>query len=205
MLTVISGCQTGADIAGLWAAKFFPNISIRGWAPKNFLTTDGTHPEIVELFSVSEHSESYRGRTIQNLQESTATLICSSRFDGGTRLTIDQCKIFKIPCYVYVLSPECLEDSLSRSKTVEDSLISFVKRKNVLGEDFILNVAGNSTKSCSRAFEFTFKACVRLFSQLYEPVVPLNVLEDHWFTFKDCYNVNKFNLFLTEHGKSSIS
>ena len=87
MFTVISGAQTGADIAGLWAAKLF-GIPTGGWAPKNFLTLIGEHPEMAKTFGIKEHARSYAGRTVENLKMSDFTIVCASVMSAGSKLTI---------------------------------------------------------------------------------------------------------------------
>ena len=155
---VISGGQTGADLAGLWAAKLV-GIPTGGFAPKNWLTTIGNFPSLGSKFGLVEHKESYRGRTISNLRSSDLTIVCSSKFEGGTRLTINQCKKFDVPLEIVPFDPELLIVDREKVKLVADAL----RRKSLFKEEVILNVAGNSTRSSQRAFEFTFKFCCALF------------------------------------------
>jgi hypothetical protein len=182
-LSVISGGQTGADVAGLWVAKIF-NIPTGGWAPKDFITTSGKHPEMAETFGLKEHAESYRARTIENLKSSDLTIVCSSRFEGGTKLTVNQCTKLKKNLYVLPLDPEDLETSLK--SPVFDQIIWFIQKKLPLG-DFTLNVAGNSTRSSPRAFEFTFKACFKIFKELGY-VNQNGITEDSWVDYQDTWS-----------------
>lgn len=163
-LRVISGAQTGADVAGLWAAKLF-GIPTGGWAPKDFITLDGPHPEMAQTFGIKEHSKAgYRDRTIANLTESSSTIVCSEKMSPGTKLTINQCKKTYVPCHVFMLDPSDLQGSIDE-KTI-DNLVHEISRSNKLGLEYTLNVAGNATKNCARAFEFTFKICHKLFTEL---------------------------------------
>jgi hypothetical protein len=177
-IKIISGGQTGADVASLWAAKLF-NIPTGGWAPKSFITTAGNHPEMAETFNMREHPSSYRDRTIANLQDANLTIICSEKMSAGTRLTINQCIKQKKPYYVFWL------DSTNINKIDEDTFIkmrSFIKNSGMIHENFVLNVAGNSTKNSPRAFEFTFRLCYRLFAELgYTSILD----QGYWNTFKD--------------------
>ena len=50
---VISGGQTGADEAGLFAAKEF-GIKTGGWMPRKFLNERGENPEYAELYGIQE-------------------------------------------------------------------------------------------------------------------------------------------------------
>jgi hypothetical protein len=95
MLTkVISGGQTGADLAGWRAARRF-SIPTGGWMPRGFLTEtpDGkdskSHPEFAALYGAREHeSVEYPPRTSANIRDSDGTLLFSVRPDTpGTRLT----------------------------------------------------------------------------------------------------------------------
>jgi hypothetical protein len=153
-LKIISGAQTGADIAGLWAAKLF-GIPTGGWAPKGFETLDGQHPEMADTFGIKEHSRGYRGRTIENLSEADLTVICYSTMSAGSRLTIDQCKKLKKRHIIINFDPSDLSRSLKDPKIflLRDEL----QRAAMFDIDFTLNVAGNSSNNSARAFEFVFK------------------------------------------------
>jgi len=161
-LKIISGGQTGADIAGLWAAKLF-NISTGGWAPKSFITTAGNHPEMAETFNMREHSGNYRDRTITNIKDANLTIICSQKMSAGTKLTINQCQKLKKPYYVFWFDPTNINQA---DEDIFIKMRNYIKNSNMIYEDFTLNIAGNSTKNSTRAFEFTFKLCYRLFTEL---------------------------------------
>lgn len=76
---VISGFQSGADIAGIRAAKA-AGIATGGWLPKGYLTEDGPRPEYLELYGAKEYpggttvASRYRVRAIANVKDSDATL-----------------------------------------------------------------------------------------------------------------------------------
>lgn len=64
---VLSGGQTGADLAGWRAAKAI-GIATSGWMPKGFLSEDGPHPGFADEYGAKEfESESYPARTRANL------------------------------------------------------------------------------------------------------------------------------------------
>jgi hypothetical protein len=89
MLTkVISGGQTGADLAAWKAARRF-GIKTGGFMPGGYLTEDGPRPEFAGLYGAREHeSPEYPPRTVANIRNSDGTLLFSVRPDTpGTRLT----------------------------------------------------------------------------------------------------------------------
>lgn len=184
-LKVISGAQTGADIAGLWAAKHF-GIKTSGYAPKGFLTLDGTHPEMMDTFGILQHKcEGYRDRTIDNLKDSGITIVCSEKMSPGTRLTINQCKANKVRYELAVLDPSDMVKSLDDANFIIDEVKKLLERNTMLGYNYFnINIAGNSTKNSIRSFEFTYKFCHRLFTALgYTSSVPVS----DWNRYKDTW------------------
>jgi hypothetical protein len=183
-LIIISGAQTGADVAGLWAAKHF-GIPTGGLAPKGFNTLNGPQPIMATTFAIQEHDNfGYRERTIENLKSSDITLVCSQKMSPGTKLTINQCKKLKILHYLVQLDPSNLEESIFQSTWVRTEIKRQVDRHEQLFSDrnFILNVAGNSTQNSARSFEFTYKFCHQLFTELgYTSSIPLS----DWNRYKD--------------------
>jgi hypothetical protein len=183
-LRIISGAQTGADVAGLWAAKHF-GIQTGGWAPKGFVTLNGYHPEMAETFGIKEHSQvGYRERTIANLSESNVTIVCSEKMSPGTRLTINQCKKLGVPYFLFLLDPSNMEESLNPEHYANDPAIHFrsLKPRISLYDTFTINIAGNSTQNSARIFEFTYKMCSKMFTELgYTSTVPI----ENWKTYLD--------------------
>ena len=93
---IISGGQTGADIAGIDAALSL-GIDYGGSIPKGRRTEDGTLPEkynkIIEL-----ETTSYPVRTEKNVVDSDATLIFTyNKMGSGSALTIKLAKKHKKP------------------------------------------------------------------------------------------------------------
>jgi hypothetical protein len=92
MLTrVVSGGQSGVDLAALDAAKEL-GIATGGWLPRGMLTEDGPRPEYAELYGMLEmETKSYPDRTKANVRDSDATLIVvrTKPLTGGTKLTRD--------------------------------------------------------------------------------------------------------------------
>lgn len=89
---VISGGQTGADRAGLVAARA-AGIPTGGWMPKGFRAQDGPRPEFAILYGVTEHpSDRYPPRTALNVKESDATLCFATDWGSpGEVLTRQMC------------------------------------------------------------------------------------------------------------------
>jgi len=182
-LHVISGAQTGADVAGLWAAKLF-NLSTGGYAPKNFATLDGSKPEMAKTFGILEHSAGYRQRTIANLKNSNLTIVFSEKMSTGTKLTINQCLKEKKPCYVAMLDPSDLEASLNNENL--NRAKNFIKNSFMIHDVITLNVAGNSTQNSARAFEFAYKGCYLLFKELgFETTAGY----EDWNIYKDLWSL----------------
>ena len=74
-LKIVSGGQTGADIAALVVASKL-GIPTGGFAPLGYRTEKGNKPEILKAYGLQEtSSEAYPERTELNIQYSDATLI----------------------------------------------------------------------------------------------------------------------------------
>lgn len=91
-LTIISGGQTGADIAGLVAGRAC-GLPTTGWAPKGWRTENGSQPLLGSTFNLLEHTSSgYEKRTADNAAASDVTLIFSTNPNSaGTKLTQKEC------------------------------------------------------------------------------------------------------------------
>lgn len=50
---VISGCQNGADQAGLYVAKKY-GIETGGWIPKGWKTLNGSKPEFGPMYNIQQ-------------------------------------------------------------------------------------------------------------------------------------------------------
>lgn len=82
---IISGGQTGADVAGLDAA-IKRGIPHGGWIPKGRLTEDGPLPEKYHLQEMP--TASYPKRTEKNVMDSDGTVIFThGKLTGGSLLT----------------------------------------------------------------------------------------------------------------------
>jgi hypothetical protein len=188
-LRVISGAQTGADVAGLWAAKHF-GIPTGGLAPHSFRTVNGNHPEMAETFGIREHwSSGYRERTIENLKSSNITLVLSEDMNSaGTKLTLNQCKKFEITHFPLKFDPSDMEGCLNNfdaNWVISGIKSRYERHKFLTDHSYIINIAGNATNNSPRIFEFTYKFCHRLFTKLgFTSSVPVEDCKKYKDTWK---------------------
>lgn len=173
-LKVISGGQTGADLAGLWVAKIL-GIETGGVAPKGFETLVGLQPNLASLFGLTESPGGYRVRTVENVANSDLTLVFSRNMRSpGTVLTINSCKNLDKPCFqVPDLHDRELDTIVSYwTGMLRDESPKYVPPANlrIVRSDLpqayqavldhhktcVINVAGNATKNAHDIFEFTF-------------------------------------------------
>ena len=109
MRKVISGGQTGADIAALRAAKKC-GIETGGYLPKGWLTESGPRPEYEQLYAVREHPQpGWVARTESNVLGSRATVILTldgGCLSGGTGKTWSFCRYWNRPHYIQDVSIE---------------------------------------------------------------------------------------------------
>lgn len=103
---VISGGQTGADIAALRAAKAV-GIATGGWAPRGWLTEAGPAPWLAD-YGLKEHARaSYPPRTRQNIIDSDATIIFAADPESpGTKLACTEAYQLERPSLVCVVNLE---------------------------------------------------------------------------------------------------
>lgn len=147
MLTkVISGGQTGADVAGLIAAQSV-GIATGGWMPKGFITLAGKRPGYAGKYGmVALQSPNYPDRTRMNVRGSDATIQLARNFKSrGEQLTAR---------IILELSKPVLKIDIEKSDTAVEAVVEWLNANNVR----ILNVAGNSEEespgieSCATGF-----------------------------------------------------
>ncbi len=150
---IISGAQTGADIAGLKAAKKF-DYETGGFMPKGFKTTDGAKPEWAEEFGLREGAkENYASRTFINVKISNATIRFAHNWkSAGEVCTLKAINIFKKPHFDINLEEPC---------TIKETMAWVID--NGIG---ILNIAGHSEKSYKGTEDIVFKYLVKLFQRM---------------------------------------
>lgn len=128
---VISGGQTGADIAGIDAAQSL-GIDYGGSIPKGRKTENGTlderYDKIIEL-----NTTSYSIRTEKNVVDADATLIFTySNVGSGSRLTIRLAKKNKKP-YLYINL-----EKKTDAEAIEEVSVWLARKKPI-----VLNIAGS--------------------------------------------------------------
>lgn len=143
---VISGGQTGADIAGLIAARKC-NIQTGGTAPKNFKTENGSNLELKNTYNLTDIG-SYKSRTIQNICDSDGTIaFIIHKGSGGTSKTIGYCKYEKWINYYEsddigfkpVLVINKLDMDLKNIDNTKIKIINWLIKHNIT----IVNIAGH--------------------------------------------------------------
>lgn len=159
---VISGGQTGVDVAGLLAAAE-SGLETGGWMPNKWRTDEGPHPEYADVFGMKEHAEySYAGRTIANVRMSDTTILIAKDFKSpGTMMTWSACDSEHKP-YSRVLwggkgfsyEPDALAHEILTHTVAAD------------GETLVINVAGNREKSAPGIFTATVPYLALVFQEL---------------------------------------
>lgn len=151
MLKVISGFQTGADIAGVTVAKLFGFLT-GGMIPKGYRTLAGPKPEYKETFGAVEHtSESYVPRTRANVKNSDGTLRLAFNFKSpGERCTLTAINNFKkIHFDVNFWHP-----------VPPQAAYEWIKNNNIQ----TLNVAGNAEETFPGMFTVASEYLTQLFT-----------------------------------------
>lgn len=137
---VISGGQTGADQAGLRAARRF-GIPTGGWMPRGFQTSRGPNPDLARAFGLREHPGGYAERTGANVRDSDGTVrIAACWTTLGERCTLK---------WLRRLGKPFLDVDRNAPRPVEE-VIAWLRRHQIQ----VLNVAGNVEPKSRRAQTF---------------------------------------------------
>lgn len=155
---VISGGQTGADQAGLFAA-FKCGFETGGQAPENYWTEHGVCP-LLEVFGLVAKG-TYKQRTIANIENSDATIIIGEDLtSAGSKLTFSICKNVNKPC----LRIQIFKDQKHSIEDVQQ-ICNFIQEHEVV----ILNIAGNRERYKNSAiFLRTKNLLIEAFTNLQE-------------------------------------
>lgn len=130
---VISGGQTGADLAG-WRAARAAGILCGGWMPRGFITEDGRRPEFAGLYGAKEHpSHGYPPRTKSNVYDADLTLWFGDHSSPGGRVTRNACIEYGKRMFVVVDTPAC----------PPIAIVGLLREH----ESRVLNIAGNRESS----------------------------------------------------------
>lgn len=129
---VISGGQTGADEAGLRAARK-AGLKTGGMMPRGWRTEVGPRPDIAELYGMTESlSSDYRQRTLENIAAADATLVLGNANSAGSKSTILQANVLQKPLLV-----------IPRGFKLEEPLVRRMVNWLAEMDPRVLNVAGN--------------------------------------------------------------
>lgn len=138
-LKIISGGQTGADQAGLRAAKV-AGFETGGFAPKGF-KTEAEPAAWLEDFGLVEHeSSNYPARTRANIAAADATICFDAAESKGTDLAYATCERLKKPfrCVMIDYAADG-QPFVSRLTHPPKEIAEWLVENNVR----VLNVAGN--------------------------------------------------------------
>lgn len=139
---IISGGQTGSDRAALVTARKL-GIATGGWMPRGYRSLDGPHPEFADLYDMLEtDSDAYPPRTFLNVRDSDATVRFAEDFDSrGEACTLR---------FINQLKRPYLDVRVGASGQTPPGVAAWLARQGVE----VLNVAGNSEKSCPGIGDF---------------------------------------------------
>jgi hypothetical protein len=175
-LKVVSGGQTGVDLAGLWAAKV-AGLETGGMAPRDWRTTTGAQPGLGYFFGLQESTSSYYGRTIQNVEESDLTIIIAQNMNSsGTKLTMKA--IEKSEKLSYLINPRDHKHptQLYPNVPIWDYVASdvsswLIMQASKLNRPLIINIAGNSEISAPGIFIWAFLSLLAIFRAYFESLI----------------------------------
>jgi len=131
---VISGGQTGADIAGVIAADL-AGIETGGWAPPGWLTEKGPDANLAEYGLKEHHIKGYVGRTYANAEDSDGTIRFAADFNSPGEI----CTLKAIEKYG---KPHFDVDFNNPPPTTE--VVDWIRDNKIE----VLNVAGNRESKC---------------------------------------------------------
>lgn len=149
---VISGGQTGADQAGLRAAKK-AGIETGGWMPIGFLTLAGSRPDLEATFGVKEYLTrgGYAARTWANVRDSDGTLRFASDFRSPGEICALKALEYHRKPYFDVRVPTKPNGYVDACSEAVAALGAKIQEAVVWIEEHpirVLNVAGNSDRTC---------------------------------------------------------
>ena len=133
---VISGGQTGADIAGLKAAKKL-KVKTGGYIPAGFRTQAGPKPQYAKRYGLKEtKSSGYPDRTKRNVRAADITVIFSPKVGSrGSALTRRYCEKYGKPClWISKLNWNSIDKIVAAIQDLEQRRV-------------VVNIAGNREES----------------------------------------------------------
>ena len=158
LIKVVSGAQTGVDIAGLIAASHC-GLQTGGWIPRGWKTETGPRPAYKTLFNLKETpSDGYIQRTEWNVRDSDGTLIIAKDYSSrGTQMTRSHCLDLRKPLFCMAFSKLAAEGELT-----EDAICEWLEKKNI----GILNIAGNRESVAPGIQVWATQALIEIFKTL---------------------------------------
>lgn len=150
-MKVISGGQTGADQAGLKAAKAC-GLETGGWLPKGCVTLDGPRPDLLAEYGMQEFpTPGYPARTEANVRDSDGTLRFAKTFSSaGEKCTLRAINWFNRPHF---------DININKPKSKEE-VLSWIKKHDIK----VLNIAGNSEQTAPGIGDFVLHFLTEIFS-----------------------------------------
>lgn len=154
---VISGGQTGADQAGLYAAKVC-GYETGGFAPQGYRTLVGNNPAILrdEFNLVETTQRNYQVRTAMNVKSSDATIRLATNFQSpGEICTLNAIRKYGKPFIDIDLRSQNSAKANIREAYINskaDEFIRFLIEHQVV----TLNVAGNADQHPPDGFGLHF-------------------------------------------------
>lgn len=128
---IISGGQTGADQAGLFAARML-DIPTGGWAEKRWTTELGPQEALLRSFNLEPCMwPGYGPRTARNVAGSDGTVIFGKLGSAGSQLTMWKCLELTKP-FIHFDVPWLMANRVERFQ-------EWMEQGNIE----VLNVAGN--------------------------------------------------------------
>lgn len=152
-MRIISGAQTGVDLASLQAASRL-GFKTGGWMPKGFINHTGQHPEYAVLYGVQEHkSDRYPGRTFANVKDAQVTILIAQNWNSaGEALTLKAIEQYKSPTY-----------QISRYAMSHDAIVLELVGFILKGNYRCVNFAGNSERTSPGIQKAAYKFLKKVF------------------------------------------
>ena len=149
-MKVISGGQTGADIAALIAAREL-GLETGGFAPTGWLSENGAQEALLRSFGMIECGEpGYPPRTRANVIHSDGTLLVGDHSTGGSHLTYQIATELKKPVFIL----DFVTSGITTPAPVRiEEFRSWLQSNQIK----TLNVAGNRESQTPGIAEFTRK------------------------------------------------
>jgi Circularly permutated YpsA SLOG family len=166
---VISGGQTGADQAGLFAADAC-GLETGGVAANGFKTSIGPAPWLAEFGLTSSGDYASRTKTNVKLADKTVILVVDAK-SPGTKCAVSVANQFNKPYLIVDISPlidtqnDKLKDNIAAFTEIVNCILRFI---NAEGGTSVLNIAGNRERTNDVIFSCVYHILVEVFNNLGE-------------------------------------